>query len=225
MNIKMIKKIAFASLIFAISCLSAIAQFNTLLPKAKMKQNMEASEVDSAFSVKIQSSEPVTLEENKKYILDGMKKSRYLALPIDGLIVNSGYGYRTDPISGKRKFHRGVDLSADFNYVYSVMPGKVVKSGRNRELGEFVQVAHGEFMTTYGHLFQRLVNAKEAVEAGQPIGISGSSGRSTGEHLHFGMSFNGKNIDPMPVLTYISQVRQEAKKAIEDTISKFNIKQ
>jgi murein DD-endopeptidase MepM/ murein hydrolase activator NlpD len=176
-----------------------------------MKQNESGNTadvrgVDSSAYQKAQNVKPSTIEENKKYVLDGMGKNQHLALPVDEPAINSPYGYRTDPISGKRKFHRGVDMKADFNCVYSVMPGKVVKSGRNRELGEFVQVEHGEFMTTYGHLFQRLVNAKEAVEAGQVLGISGSSGRSTGEHLHFAMSFKGKSIDPMPILNYIRQL-------------------
>jgi len=231
MNIKMIKKFALAALYFATCCISAVAQFNTIFPKEKIPQNAtdnlvaDAQGIDSVASRQVQNVQAVTIDESKRYILDGMKKSQYLALPIDELIVNSPYGYRIDPINGKRKFHKGVDLNADFNYVYSVMPGKVVKSGRNRELGEFVQVEHGEFITTYGHLFQRLVNTKEAIEAGQPVGISGSSGRSTGEHLHFSMSFKGKSIDPMPILNYIGQVMQEAKKEVEKAINNLNIKQ
>jgi murein DD-endopeptidase MepM/ murein hydrolase activator NlpD len=95
------------------------------------------------------------------------------------------------------------------------MPGRVIKSGKNRTLGEFVQVEHGEFVTTYGHLMQRLVAAKEMVEAGHPIGISGSTWRSTGEHLHFGMSYDGKSIDPTPILNYILQITKEARNELE----------
>mgnify|MGYP003043316243 CR=1 FL=1 len=94
------------------------------------------------------------------------------------------------------------------------MPGKVIKSGRSRSYGEFVQIKHGEFITTYAHLFQRLVDKKDAVEAGQPIGISGSTGRSTGEHLHFEVIFQGKNVDPTPILNYINKVVQQSRQEL-----------
>jgi murein DD-endopeptidase MepM/ murein hydrolase activator NlpD len=216
-------------LFFAVFSYNAAGQFNTLLPKEKIKEEVvdeiiaEAQGTNSTSTRKVESLQSIKIDEEKQYVIDGMNRRQNLALPIDQINVNSPYGYRNDPITRKRTFHRGIDLDADFNYVYCIMPGKVVKSGKNRELGEFVQIEHGEFITTYGHLFQRLVNRKEAVEAGQPIGISGSSGRSTGEHLHFGVLFNGKSIDPMPILNYIQYVMQEAKIEIEKALSNFNI--
>jgi murein DD-endopeptidase MepM/ murein hydrolase activator NlpD len=208
---------------FIIYCISASAQFHTLLPKDRHapKDTVETAVDSQGVTKEIMWLRPVNVnsspEENTRITLDGMRKRQFLALPVDELKINSEYGYRTDPITGKRKFHKGVDLDADFNYIYSIMPGKVIKSGRNRTLGEFIQIEHGEFRTTYGHLLQRLVAAKETVEAGQPIGISGSSGRSTGEHLHFGMTYNGKSIDPMPVLNYILQITEDARNELKKT--------
>jgi len=222
MNIKRKKNCKKIFLFFLLAGnLSALAQFNTLWPKEKIKEDVVNEVIEETQSVT--PKQTVKIEEDKRYVIDGMMKRQNLALPIDELKINSKFGYRSDPFTGKRTFHRGIDLDADFNYVYSIMPGKVIKSGKNKTLGEFVQVEHGEFMTTYGHLFQRLVRGKEAVEAGQAIGISGSSGRSTGEHLHFQMSHNGKIIDPVPVLIYISYIMQETKKELENAISSFNI--
>jgi len=214
-------------LIFVACGVQTWAQFNTVLPKERLKSpeadavmaaNLSNQPADGIKTVQT-SGTPDTIDKPGRIVLDGMRKRQYLSLPVDELTVTSPYGYRNDPITGRRKFHRGIDLDADFNYVYSIMPGKVVKSGKNRDLGEFVQVQHGEFVTTYGHLFQRLVSVKDAVEAGQPVGISGSTGRSTGEHLHFGMTFNGKYIDPQPVLNYILSIMQEAKEELERIIT------
>jgi murein DD-endopeptidase MepM/ murein hydrolase activator NlpD len=214
-------------LIFVACGVQTWAQFNTVLPKERLKspeadvvmaENLSNQTPDGIKTVQ-PSGTPDTIDKPGRIVLDGMRKRQYLSLPVDELTVTSPYGYRNDPITGRRKFHRGIDLNADFNYVYSVMPGKVVKSGKNRDLGEFVQVQHGEFVTTYGHLFQRLVSAKDVVEAGQPVGISGSTGRSTGEHLHFGITFNGKYINPQPILNYISSIMQEAKGELERIIT------
>jgi murein DD-endopeptidase MepM/ murein hydrolase activator NlpD len=229
MEINQVKIVVIAAAILSIACLSAQAQFNTIYLKHKLQELAaekimeETAGAHAEETKQIQGTKSINLDEKEQYVLNGMNRRQNLALPIDELTVTSPYGYRNDPFTGKRKFHKGIDLDADFHYVYSVMPGKVLKSGKNRELGEFVQVEHGEFVTTYGHLFQRLVEAKQFVEAGQSIGVSGSTGRSTGEHLHFGMSFNGKSIDPMPILNYIQQVLHEAKKEIEHAIRELTI--
>jgi len=212
-----------AAIFFIICCVTASAQFNTLRPKENTIEAEKAvaespDREQGAAGMQSADSNPL-LDENKRMVLEGMRKRQYISLPVDELKINSTYGYRNDPFTGKRKFHKGVDLDADFNYVYSVLPGRVIKSGKNRELGEFIQIEHGEFRTTYGHLMQRLVEAKATVEAGQPIGISGSSGRSTGEHLHFAITFNGKSIDPMPILDYFLQVTKEARNELDRVIN------
>ena len=114
--------------------------------------------------------------------------------------------------------HRGIDLKGNNDYVYSIMPGMVVKTGKNKGLGNYVEVRHGDFTSIYGHLYSVLVNAKQAVEAGQPIGISGSTGRSTGEHLHFQMEYKDKTIDPKPILDYINEVIRTVKGQISQQI-------
>jgi murein DD-endopeptidase MepM/ murein hydrolase activator NlpD len=147
---------------------------------------------------------------------------RYLALPIDSMQISSPFGMREHPIDGKRKQHQGIDLRANNDYVYSVMPGKVTKAGKDRKLGNYIEIEHGDFKTIYGHLQTVLVNIKQSVEAGQPIAISGNSGASTGEHLHFGMKFKDMYIDPAPVLNYIydliSFVKTDLSRQIESKL-------
>ena len=79
-------------------------------------------------------------------------------------------------------------------------------------------VVNDALTSIYGHLYSVLVNAKQAVEAGQPIGISGSTGRSTGEHLHFQMEYKDKTIDPKPILDYINEVIRTVKGQISQQI-------
>lgn len=131
---------------------------------------------------------------------------RYLSLPIDSLVITSSYGTRKDPFTGRSANHRGIDIRGNNDYVYSIMPGVVTKAGKTKGLGNYVEVKHGDFKSTYAHLYNVLVNAKQSVEAGQPIGVSGSTGRSTGEHLHFGLKYKNETIDPKPILDYIQEV-------------------
>ena len=178
-------------------------QFNTILPKkeeAKVQPQLATNEVREE---KAQAELPVindALTEERKELY---RTRRYLALPIDSLQITSPYGMREHPIDGGKKQHQGIDLRANNDYIYSVMPGKVTKSGKDKKLGNYIEIEHGDFKTIYGHLQTILVNIKQSVEAGQPIAISGNSGASTGEHLHFGMKYNDIYIDPQPVLRYI----------------------
>lgn len=109
--------------------------------------------------------------------------------------VSSPYGGRTDPITGERDtWHSGIDLvGADSKVIRTPVSGRVIRSrmvtdrtNRTWEWGNYVAVAGEDGYTLYFcHLSRRLAEADEYVEAGQPIGIEGSTGRSTGSHLHF----------------------------------------
>lgn len=123
--------------------------------------------------------------------------------PLDTLIVSSHYGYRQDPFSGKRKFHHGTDFLTDSDNVYSMMPGRVKKIGYNKVLGNYIEIDHGEFRVTYAHLHTVIGDKGDYVRAGQSVGISGSTGRSTGEHLHLAMRYKNKSVDPYPLVKYI----------------------
>lgn len=112
--------------------------------------------------------------------------------------ISSGYGYRTDPISGRRSFHDGIDFAGKRNaQVLSVAAGVVTWSGPQSGYGTVVEVTHGNgYVTRYAHNRENLVEVGEQVEQGQAIALLGSTGRSTGPHVHFEVMHAGKTVNP-----------------------------
>ena len=116
--------------------------------------------------------------------------------------VTSGFGYREDPITGGRKFHKGVDIDgAREERVLSAAAGEVVYSGRMGGFGTVVMLDHGSrLLTVYAHLSRSNVKLEERVARGQTIGYVGSSGRTNGTHLHFEVRYRGVSVDPLDYL-------------------------
>jgi len=124
-----------------------------------------------------------------------------LVWPANGRIT-SGFGYRRHPVFGGRRFHNGIDIGARHGAnVFAADSGSVIISAYNRGYGNYIVVNHGNGMTTlYAHLSSRKVSVGNAVSRGQVIGLIGSTGVSTGPHLHFEVSVNGSRINPMSKL-------------------------
>lgn len=116
--------------------------------------------------------------------------------------LTSGYGYRTDPFTGNIAFHGAIDLAVPENTeVVSSGTGKIVKAGHNRINGNYIIIDHGNnYRSYYGHLSKLLVKANDDIKKGQVIGFSGNTGMSTGPHLHFQITFDGKTIDPLTII-------------------------
>ena len=135
-----------------------------------------------------------------------IKNRLTVCMPLDLVNVNSPYGYRSDPFAKCRKFHDGVDLQGGHDVVYSMLPGIVVKTVRSDTgYGNYVILDHGTMRCLYGHLSEIYVQQGVAVQAGTIVGCVGSSGRSTGNHLHIRLQRldgNGKwqSTDPLPLL-------------------------
>ncbi|MFD2058804.1 M23 family metallopeptidase [Mesorhizobium calcicola] len=145
--------------------------------------------------------------------LDQLKKeARQLPLtnPAPGHPVTSPFGVRTDPILGTAALHSGMDFRAPIGMAAKVTaPGVVTKAGWNGGYGRMVEVDHGNgFATRYGHLSEIDVTVGEKLDAGAVIGKTGSSGRSTGPHLHYEVRHNGEAIDPLRFLTVGKKVAQ-----------------
>jgi murein DD-endopeptidase MepM/ murein hydrolase activator NlpD len=119
-----------------------------------------------------------------------------VCLPLKHLQLSSSYGYRIHPLTGKYAFHAGVDLRARHDTVFAVMNGLTETVGYDDFLGINIRLAHDNLETIYGHLSQVFVSPGQPVEAGEPIGITGATGRVTGEHLHFSVRFGNRYIDP-----------------------------
>lgn len=127
-----------------------------------------------------------------------------VALPLDTIIINSKYGDRIHPLEKIWKAHQGIDLYADSSFIYSIMPGKVIRVSSNRRSGNYIVIEHGSYQSIYCHLNKSYVDKGDYVDAGQIIALSGNTGMSTGEHLHFALKHNGKYINPEPFINYIT---------------------
>lgn len=121
--------------------------------------------------------------------------------PINGK-VSSKFGYRLDPFTFRRSFHKGIDIAASYgNGIRASAAGKVILAGYYNEYGQAVIIDHGNGITTvYGHASKVLVKKGQIVKKGDVIAKVGSSGRSTGSHLHFEIRINNEPIDPYKYL-------------------------
>ena len=129
-----------------------------------------------------------------------------VALPLENIHINSGFGMRRHPIYHKRIMHNGIDLSARYEKVYSMFPGTVIKVGQDSRSGKFVTLRTGDYTISYCHLSQQLVKENEFVNAGTNIAISGNTGASTGPHLHLTTKKDGKAFDPTILIEYVLSV-------------------
>lgn len=134
--------------------------------------------------------------------LQNYARSLPIGLPIPNIEVTSTYGPRRDPFLGSSAMHTGVDLMASSGTpVHATGPGRVITAGTNGGYGRMVQIDHGNgIVTSYAHLSTIAVRVGQQVAGDAVIGRSGSTGRSTGPHLHYEIERNGRTIDPLPHL-------------------------
>lgn len=143
--------------------------------------------------------------ESQLHILESLMVDRKLkqqgtvtGRPIHKGWMSSRYGYRTDPFNGRKAWHNGVDFAGKSGAdIVAVASGVVTWSGKKSGYGQMVELDHGEgYITRYAHNKQNLVNVGDAVKKGEVVGLMGSSGRSTGPHVHFEVYKNGRSVDP-----------------------------
>lgn len=209
----------------SLSAMPAYAQFNTVavIPNRykvevlRTGTNEAKPTPESAAPVQgtstdiLASASPVDVR--KKMWID-----RYLGVcyPLRNIRVTSPYGYRKDPFTGKRKFHGGIDLYARREEVLAMMEGVVVKVGQNKTSGKYVTLRHGSYTVSYCHLSRIFVAKGAAVRPRDVVGITGSTGRSTGEHLHISCKLDGKSVDPSVIFDYILSTQQECVAALAE---------
>ena len=123
-------------------------------------------------------------------------------LPVNHFNPSSDFGYRSDPFHGGGAFHAGMDMSGDTgDAIHAAADGVVVRAGWWAGYGKVVVVDHGNGLETrYGHMSRFHVKAGDSIRQGQVIGGMGSTGRSTGTHLHFEVRLDGRALDPQPFL-------------------------
>jgi murein DD-endopeptidase MepM/ murein hydrolase activator NlpD len=127
--------------------------------------------------------------------------------------VSSSYGYRSDPFNGSAAFHAGLDFPGPMGSpIYAAAKGKVSFVGQRQGYGNCIEISHGNgLMTRYGHLSAFGVRVGQDVDGGTRIAAMGSTGRSTGPHLHFEVRVNNRPMNPRPFLEAARNVQQEAR--------------
>lgn len=123
-------------------------------------------------------------------------------MPLESATLTSDYGMRTHPVIGGRRAHKGIDLAAPTGTpVYATADGIVGRADWFSSYGLYIQIEHGaDLETRYAHLSRLAVSAGESVQKGDLIGYVGSTGRSTGPHLHYEVRVDGQAVNPMPYM-------------------------
>lgn len=124
-------------------------------------------------------------------------------MPLDNMTLTSTFGMRTHPVLGGRRQHNGIDLAAPTGTpVYATADGRVSMAQWYSSYGNYVQIEHGgALQTRYAHLSAYTVREGDMVRKGDLIGYVGSTGRSTGPHLHYEVRVENVAVDPVPFLT------------------------
>ena len=193
----------------------AISQVNNSMKKQKQYFNpLAGGKKDSAGGTFEPAPEVDNPELSKKmhdvflkidtlsYYRD-IAKNIPLGKPIFNYHVSSTFGHRSDPFNSKSAAHKGVDLASNRGNIIKVMAdGKVTRSEWMNGYGNMLEIDHGYgFKTKYAHLNKSYVKKGQTVLKGTEIGEVGSTGRSTGPHLHYEVLYNGVNVDPMAFVT------------------------
>jgi murein DD-endopeptidase MepM/ murein hydrolase activator NlpD len=123
--------------------------------------------------------------------------------PVKDASFTSGYGVRSDPFQGRAAMHAGIDLAGPVGTpIHATGDGVVLRAGwHNGGYGNFIEIDHGRGVTTrYGHLHKINIQAGQKVKRGQLIAQMGSTGRSTGSHLHYEVRIDGRAVNPIPFM-------------------------
>lgn len=168
------------------------------------ENHIEGDSVES--TINITSSVPLGLNLSKQNSKIASPKKFYP--PLKRIIPTSQFGWRKHPVTGEIKFHTGIDLKAYYEPVYCIADGVVSFAGQGDIEGNYVIIDHGQVSSVYCHLNKSLCKTGEVIKAGKVLGISGNTGRSTGPHLHFGVRWIDRRVNPGLL---ISQLLQEKK--------------
>ena len=193
--------------------------------QGKVQEKSEKSFLKSSKKVVKQPVLPF-LSTSDSLLLNILERRLTICMPLDYLNVTSPYGYRQDPFTKCRTFHDGIDLRFGNGVVYSMLPGKVaaVHHG-NTGYGNYVILDHGNLRCLYGHLGEIYAKEGTMVQAGAVVGVVGSSGRSTGPHLHIQLQRLTANnswtsVDPMPFIEQLNRQVQDFNKRLAEISSK-----
>jgi len=198
----------------AVSKITAVAIFGSA-----MTFSTAAMAEESAASIPVDSLKPPSAAGNVlgeadpafKMIFNnwsgqGKKQSVKLTIPsgkpVKNFKLTSSYGFRSDPFRGRRARHKGIDMAGPIGTpIYATADGIVGRSQWVRGYGKYIEINHGNaIQTRYGHMSRLNVQANARVKSGDLIGFMGSTGRSTGSHLHYEVRIDGEAVNPVPFM-------------------------
>ena len=186
------------------TCLHNKAQFHTIASRPLQYKVEIVKDRPKSETVNVKDS--LAMVGKKEKSIDKEKwLERYMSmsLPLKRIKVTSSFGMRRDPFTGKLRMHNGIDLYARNDEVYAMFSGVVRKVGYDKRSGNYVTLQHGDYTVSYCHLSRVTVKEKTPVLAGDVVGITGNTGRSTGEHLHLTCKRSGISINPSVMFEYI----------------------
>lgn len=160
-------------------------------------------EIENLIRAAERAAQRSTAQSSTRMIVDTSNLNGIMAWPVPGWSrISSGYGNRPSPITGRNEFHTGIDIPAPAGTnIISTDSGTVIFSGWMNGYGNTIIVDHGNGISTlYAHNSRNLVSVGQSVERGQVIGEVGTTGNSTGNHLHYEVRINGSHTDPMQFL-------------------------
>lgn len=163
-----------------------------------MYEEFEALEAQLSQQI-AEMEEEYTEQKKKEEEANRIPNSGGWVTPCAYTVLTSAYGWRIHPITKKESFHNGVDLAnVTGTPIYAAKSGTVTVTTYNSVYGYYVQINHGDgFSSLYAHMTHYIVSPGQTVSAGQIIGYMGSTGWSTGAHLHFTIYYNGNTVNPM----------------------------
>lgn len=198
------------------TCLYTKAQFHTIASRPLRNKVEIVKDRPNSKSVDVKDSLAMAGKKEKR--IDREKwLERYMSvsLPLKKIKVTSPFGMRKDPFTGKRRMHNGIDLRARNDEVYAMFPGVVKKVGYDKRSGNYVTLQHGDYTVSYCHLSKVTLDKGTRIHAHDVVGVTGNTGRSTGEHLHITCKRYGKYINPQILFQYITDFHN-------DLVSKWN---
>lgn len=172
----------------------------------KKDEDKEFFNTTAGHEISIERDVPLFVSARDSLVFGLIRERMSVCLPLDFISINSGYGFRRDPVSRCARFHDGIDLKCNMQHVYSMLPGKVIKVVySNRGYGNHVILDYGHIQCLYGHLAAITVHEGDAVYAGSIVGISGNTGKSSGPHLHIKIMAGKKSLNPAPFVAYLNR--------------------
>lgn len=193
--------------------LSASAQFNTIAPAGSYLNKKAPPQVVDTTAIVSSNTFQKEREEKVPFTDGGVN---WYHPPLKGkLHISSKFGQRRNPFGKKMsEHHNGLDLSAKAGTpIYAMLPGEVTHIGYDPRSGNYIKLRHGNFSVSYCHLIRKPnIPIGSKVFPGHPVAHVGSTGRSTGPHLHITLKRNGRVIDPAILFNLLMRTRNKKPK-------------